>query len=29
MKVVYVSLPLGEGAFREVTLFLMRTMGIR
>ncbi len=29
MKVVYVSLPLGDGPFREVTLFLMRTMGIR
>ena len=29
MKVVYVSLPLGSGPFQEVTLFLMRVMGIR
>jgi putative tricarboxylic transport membrane protein len=29
MKVVYVSLPLGRAPFIEVTLFLMRAMGIR
>ena len=29
MKVVYVSLPLGDGPFQAVTLFLMRVMGIR
>jgi putative tricarboxylic transport membrane protein len=29
MKVVYVSLPLGEGPFQQVTLLLMRLMGIR
>jgi putative tricarboxylic transport membrane protein len=29
MKIVYVSLPLGQGAFAEITFFLMRLMGIR
>ena len=29
MKVVYVSLPLGQGPFREVTLWLMQLFGIR
>ena len=29
MKVVYVSLPLGEGPFQAITLFLMQVMGIR
>ncbi|HEY1326736.1 MAG TPA: tripartite tricarboxylate transporter TctB family protein [Casimicrobiaceae bacterium] len=29
MKVVYVSLPLGEGPFSQVTFLLMRLMGIR
>jgi hypothetical protein len=29
MKLVYVSLPLGEGPFQEVTLTLMKLMGIR
>ena len=29
MKVVYVSLPLGQGPFAQVTFFLMRMMGIR
>lgn len=29
MKVVYVSLPLGQGPFAQVTLALMRLMGIR
>lgn len=29
MKLVYVSLPLGQGPFLEVTLSLMRVMGIR
>ncbi len=29
MKVVYVSLPLGSGPFKEVTLFLMGLLGIR
>ena len=29
MKVVYVSLPLGQGPFAEVTFALMRLMGIR
>jgi putative tricarboxylic transport membrane protein len=29
MKLVYVSLPLGQGPFLQVTLFLMRVMGIR
>lgn len=29
MKVVYVSLPLGEAPFSAVTLFLMQVMGIR
>ena len=29
MKVVYVSLPLGEGPFQQVTLLLMQLMGIR
>lgn len=29
MKVVYVSLPIGEPPFREVTLFLMKIFGIR
>ena len=29
MKVVYVSLPLGQGPFAQVTFFLMRVMGIR
>lgn len=29
MKVVYVSLPLGAGPFGELTLLLMRLMGIR
>jgi putative tricarboxylic transport membrane protein len=29
MKVVYVSLPLGQGPFSQVTFLLMRLMGIR
>ena len=29
MKVVYVSLPLGQGPFLQVTLALMQLMGIR
>jgi putative tricarboxylic transport membrane protein len=29
MKLVYVSLPLGREPFVQVTLFLMRVMGIR
>lgn len=29
MKVVYVSLPLGRGPFQEVSLLLMRVMGVR
>jgi putative tricarboxylic transport membrane protein len=29
MKVVYVSLPIGQEPFAQVTLFLMRVMGIR
>lgn len=29
MKVVYVSLPLGEGPFQQFTFLLMRLMGIR
>lgn len=29
MRVVYVSLPLGQGVFQQVTLFLMQLMGIR
>ena len=29
MKVVYVSLPLGQAPFSEVSFFLMRLMGIR
>ncbi len=29
MKVVYVSLPLGTGPFKEATLFIMTLMGIR
>jgi len=29
MKVVYVSLPIGEAPFSAVTLFLMQVMGIR
>lgn len=29
MKVVYVSLPLGTGVFQQVTLALMRLLGIR
>ena len=29
MKVVYVSLPLGQGPFQTITLFLMQVMGIR
>jgi putative tricarboxylic transport membrane protein len=29
MKLVYVSLPIGQGPFAEVTLFLMNVMGIR
>lgn len=29
MKVVYVSLPLGDGPFQAITLLLMRVMGIR
>jgi putative tricarboxylic transport membrane protein len=29
MKVVYVSLPLGQGPFQQVTLALMQLMGIR
>ena len=29
MKVVYVSLPLGQGPFAQITFFLMRLMGIR
>jgi putative tricarboxylic transport membrane protein len=29
MKLVYVSLPLGEGPFQQVTLVLMKLMGIR
>ncbi len=29
MKLVYVSLPIGSGAFAEVTLLLMQLMGIR
>lgn len=29
MKVVYVSLPLGQGPFAQVTFFLMRVMGIK
>jgi putative tricarboxylic transport membrane protein len=29
MKLVYVSLPLGEGPFQQVTLALMKLMGIR
>jgi putative tricarboxylic transport membrane protein len=28
MKLVYVSLPLGQGPFAQVTFFLMRAMGI-
>ncbi len=28
MKLVYVSLPLGQGPFAQVTFFLMRVMGI-
>lgn len=29
MKVVYVSLPVGEAPFQQITLFLMRLLGIR
>ena len=29
MKLVYVSLPIGSGPFAEVTIFLMKIMGIR
>ena len=29
MKVVYVSLPIGQEPFSAVTLFLMQVMGIR
>ena len=29
MKVVYVSLPLGEGVFQQVSLALMQIFGIR
>jgi putative tricarboxylic transport membrane protein len=29
MKIVYVSLPLGQGPFAEITFLLMRLMGIR
>jgi putative tricarboxylic transport membrane protein len=29
MKVVYVSLPIGQEPYSAVTLFLMRVMGIR
>jgi hypothetical protein len=29
MKLVYVSLPLGQEPFAQVTFFLMRVMGIR
>lgn len=29
MRVVYVSLPLGEGPFQQVTFLLMQLMGIR
>jgi len=29
MKVVYVSLPIGEAPFSAITLFLMQVMGIR
>lgn len=29
MKLVYVSLPIGQGPFAQVTLFLMQVMGIR
>ena len=29
MRVVYVSLPLGVGAFQQVTLWLMQLLGIR
>jgi len=29
MKVVYVSLPLGQGPFQQVTFFLMRIMNIK
>lgn len=29
MKIVYVSLPIGEGAFEHVSTFMMGTLGIR
>lgn len=29
MRVVYVSLPLGQGAFQQLTLWLMQVLGIR
>jgi putative tricarboxylic transport membrane protein len=29
MKIVYVSLPLGQGAFSSVTLFVLKLMGIK
>ena len=29
MKVVYVSLPLGQGPFQQITLWLMQLLGIR
>jgi putative tricarboxylic transport membrane protein len=29
MKIVYVSLPLGEGAFEHVSTFMMSASGIR
>jgi putative tricarboxylic transport membrane protein len=29
MKIVYISLPLGEGPFAQVTFLLMRVMGIK
>jgi putative tricarboxylic transport membrane protein len=29
MRVVYVSLPLGQGVFRQLTLWLMQMLGIR
>jgi putative tricarboxylic transport membrane protein len=29
MRVVYISLPLGQGVFQQLTLWLMQTLGIR
>jgi putative tricarboxylic transport membrane protein len=29
MRVVYISLPLGQGAFQQLTLWLMQVLGIR